>query len=141
MNDTATALPLEPAPLPEPSVASTPVASAPPGPVSPSALAEALNAPPAPDIRVKVQAPPLAPSLRNIPVDTRFVLGHARLVVGDLMDLARDRIIPIERGLSEPLDMEVNGTLVARAELLETDGGGLSVRIVEVIGAASGSDG
>lgn len=71
------------------------------------------------------------PSIMNIEVELRFVLGHARLNVGRLMDLADAQVLEIDRGIGDPIDIVANDTLIAEGELVETENG-LGVRVLRI---------
>ena len=74
------------------------------------------------------KAPDEGPSpLRNlemvmrIPVTMKIVLGSATMPVSNLMKLGRGAIIPLDRRVGEPVDVVVNGRVVARGEVVVVD--------------------
>ena len=94
-------------------------------------LADAVNA--ASAAAPRPRSSEASPSILGIEVDVQFVLGHARLSVASLMDLEAAQVVRMDRLVSDPIDVTVNGTLIAQAELVEDDAG-LAVRIVRIVG-------
>ena len=96
-------------------------------------LADALNDGPVPR-----GDPNRGPSILDIAVEVQFVLGHAKVSVGTLMDMAAAHVLRMDRAPGDPVDVVVNGTRVAEGELVgeEDDGdGGLGVRITRIFDA------
>jgi flagellar motor switch protein FliN/FliY len=83
-----------------------------------------------------------AGSMRNldmvmrIPVTMKIVLGSATMPVSDLMKLGRGAIIPLERRVGEPVDVVVNGRIVARGEVVVVDEATsrFGIKLTEVVG-------
>lgn len=57
----------------------------------------------------------------NIPVSVKIVLGSAIMPVGSLVKLGRGAVIPLDRGVGEPVDVVVNGRTIARGEVVVMD--------------------
>ena len=90
-------------------------------------LADAFNDGAAPSRR--------GPSILDIEVEVQFVLGHARVHVGTLMDMAAAHVLVMDRAPGDPVDVVVNGTRVAEGELVGEEGDGeLGVRITRICG-------
>ena len=126
-------------PLREPEHASGGVRSravAPPG--------EALARP----VRARAQPAGKAPDegvqrrLRNldmvmrIPVTVKIVLGSATMPVSSLVKLGRGAVIPLDRRVGEPVDVVVNGRVVARGEVVVVDEASsrFGIKLTEVVG-------
>lgn len=71
------------------------------------------------------------PSILEIEVEVRFVLGRADLDVGRLMALTDGDVLPMDRGPSDPVDVMVNGTRIAQGELVEGEAG-MGVRVTRL---------
>ncbi len=74
----------------------------------------------------------------RIPVTVKIVLGSATMPVANLMRLARGAVIPLDRRVGEPVDMVVNGRVVARGEVVVVDEGNsrFGIKLTEVAGPA-----
>ena len=64
----------------------------------------------------------------RIPVTVKIVLGSATMPVANLMQLGRGAVIPLDRRVGEPVDVVVNGRVVARGEVVVVDEGNLALR-------------
>jgi flagellar motor switch protein FliN len=72
----------------------------------------------------KSEAPPGAPNLNailSIPVTVQVVLGSTSLPVSGLMKLARGAIVSLDQRVGDPVDVIVNGTVIARGEIVVVD--------------------
>lgn len=92
------------------------------------------------DTLTKVETERRDPSLENqyrrsiysVPVQVTVSLGQQRLSVAELLGLKEDSILPLNAELEDPIDLIVEGKIVARGELIETPDGGLAVKITEI---------
>ena len=57
----------------------------------------------------------------NIPVEVTVELGRTKISLKDLYELAEGSIIELERLAGEPLDLVVNGQIVAQGEVVAID--------------------
>ncbi len=80
--------------------------------------------------------PPLG-LLAQVPVRLSVEVGAASLRLSDVLALEEGGIIELDRQADEPLDIKVNGTLIARGEIVVTDGR-FGVRLVDIVGDAGG---
>jgi len=73
----------------------------------------------------------------DVPIEITVSVGHARPTVRELLELASDAVLPLDRGVDDPVELYVGDRLIARGELQEAeeDGKGLVVRITEVVAA------
>ena len=53
-------------------------------------------------------------SVMSIPVSVQVILGTTRMQVSDLMKMSRGAIVPLDSRVGEPVDVVVNGRVVAR---------------------------
>jgi flagellar motor switch protein FliN len=75
--------------------------------------------------------------LAQVPVRLSVEVGAASLRLRDVLALEEGGVIELDRQADEPLDIKVNGTLIARGEIIVTDGR-FGVRLVEIV--AEGAD-
>ena len=57
----------------------------------------------------------------RIPVTVQIVLGTATMPVANLAKLGRGAVVPLDRRVGEPVDVVVNGKVVARGEVVVVD--------------------
>ncbi len=69
------------------------------------------------------------------------VLGNATMPVANLMKLGRGAVVPLDHRIGEPVDVVVNGRLVARGEVvvLEEDNSRFGVSLTEIAGPPGGT--
>ncbi len=71
-------------------------------------------------------------SIYQVPVTVTVSLGQMRLSVSDVLDLQSDSIVPLNARLEDPVELTIDNRVIARGDLVETDEGGLAVRITEI---------
>src|SRR5271166_5404059 len=86
--------------------------------------------------------PPAAPNLNailSIPVTVQVVLGSTSLPVANLMRLARGAVISLDQRVGDPVDIVVNGKVVARGEIVVVDESSqrFGVSLLEIVAGAS----
>ncbi|MFN4009113.1 flagellar motor switch protein FliN [Pannonibacter carbonis] len=79
-------------------------------------------------------------TILGIPVNIQVVLGSATMLVANLLKLGRGAVIPLNHRVGEPVDIVVNGRVVARGEVVvvEDDNSRFGVSLTEIISAQSG---
>ena len=87
-------------------------------------------------------AAPAAPNLNailSIPVTVQVVLGSTSLPVSSLMKLARGAVVSLDQRVGDPVDIVVNGKVVARGEVVVIDEASqrFGVSLLEVVAGAS----
>lgn len=65
--------------------------------------------------------PPNLQLVMDIPVTVSIELGRTRMSIHELLQLKPDSVIELERLVDEPMDVLVNGTLVAHGEVVVSD--------------------
>lgn len=77
-------------------------------------------------------------TILRIPVNVQVVLGSAVMPVANLMKLGRGAVIPLDHRVGEPVDVVVNGRIVARGEVVvvEDDNSRFGVSLTEIVGPA-----
>lgn len=79
-------------------------------------------------------------AVMTIPVVVQVVLGSTTMPVADLMKLSRGAIVALDHRVGEPVDVVVNGRVVARGELvvLDDDNSRFGVTLTEIVGSGAG---
>lgn len=74
-------------------------------------------------------------AILRVPMTVRIVLGSIHMSVSELMSLKRGSVIPLDRGVGEPVDIVVNNQLIARGEVIVVDEEGptFAVSVVDVV--------
>jgi flagellar motor switch protein FliN/FliY len=80
-------------------------------------------------------------AILRIPVTMQVVLGSATIPVANLMKLGRGAVVPLDHRVGEPVDVVVNGRIVARGEVVvvEEDNSRFGVSLTEIVGPLGGS--
>ena len=78
-------------------------------------------------------------SILRIPVAVQVMLGSATMPVANLMKLGKGAVIALDHGIGEPVDVVVNGRVVARGEMvvLDDDPTRVGVKLIEIVGSAA----
>jgi flagellar motor switch protein FliN/FliY len=71
--------------------------------------------------------------LSDVPIDLTVEIGRARLTVGETLELRQGSIVTLNRMAGEPVDLLVNGTPIARGEVVVIEEQ-FGVRITDVVG-------
>ncbi len=70
----------------------------------------------------------------NIPVQVSLELGKAKMDLRELLQLGQGSVVELERMVDEPLDVLVNGALVARGEVVVVDNK-FAIRLTDIVSA------
>jgi flagellar motor switch protein FliN/FliY len=73
--------------------------------------------------------------VKDIPVVLTVELGRTDMVIQDILELTPGKVIELDRLAGEPLDILVNGTLLARGEVVVVDEN-FGVRLTSIIDPA-----
>src|ERR1044071_4439917 len=94
------------------------------------------------DIGQTLGSGPNLDSILRIPVHLQVVLGSATMPVANLMKLGRGAIVPLDHRVGEPVDVVVNGRIVARGEVVvvEEDNSRFGVSLTEIVGPLGQGD-
>lgn len=68
---------------------------------------------------------------RNIPVTVSVELGRSQISLKEVLDLTEGSIVELQRLVGEPLDLVVNGQVVAQGEVVAIDNN-YGLRIINV---------
>ena len=79
-------------------------------------------------------------AILRIPVTIQVVIGSAVMPVAQLIKLGRGAVIPLDHRVGEPVDIVVNGRVVARGEVVvvEDDNSRFGVSLTEIVGPPNG---
>lgn len=71
----------------------------------------------------------------SVPVDVVVSVGTARPVIGELLAMRRDMVLPLSSRVDDPVELMVGDRVIARGELEEIgeESGRLGVRLTEVV--------
>lgn len=72
----------------------------------------------------------------DVPIEIIVSVGRAKPRIRDLLSLQPDDVVPLDRKISDPVEIYVGDKLIARGELQETEGdpaGQLAVRLTEIV--------
>jgi flagellar motor switch protein FliN/FliY len=107
-----------------------------------TAPANAAEPQPAPLGNLKADAPEGAPSrelnldvVLDIPVTLSMEVGRSRISIRNLLQLNQGSVVELERATGEPLDIYVNGTLIAHGEVVVVNDK-FGIRLTDVISPA-----
>ena len=76
--------------------------------------------------------------LREVPLEVSAELGRARMSVSEILQLNVGSIVELDRTAGSPVDVVVNGSLIARGEVVVIDEE-YGVRITEILARVSDS--
>jgi len=75
-------------------------------------------------------------TLRDVPVTVGVELGRVDVPIGELLRMREGSVVELDREVAEPVDVRVNGRLLARGEVVVVDGR-FGVRLTELVGGAA----
>jgi flagellar motor switch protein FliN len=78
-------------------------------------------------------------AILDIPLSVQVVLGGTSMPVANLMKLGRGAVIPLDHRVGQPVDIVVNGRVIARGDMtvIEGDVDRLGVSLTEIVGQAA----
>src|SRR5688572_28083646 len=93
------------------------------------AAAEAMMSPPVASRDVNIDV------ILDVPVTLSLEVGRTRLPIRSLLQLNQGSVVELERAAGEPLDVFVNGTLVAHGEVVVVNEK-FGIRLTDVVSPA-----
>jgi flagellar motor switch protein FliN/FliY len=75
--------------------------------------------------------------LSDVPVELAVEIGRTRMTVGATLELRPGSIVVLDRVAGEPVDLLVNGTPIARGEVVVIDEE-FALRVTDVLGERPG---
>ena len=80
--------------------------------------------------------PPGFGLIQDIDVRLTVELGRTDMPLREVLALSEDSVVMLDRLTDEPLDVKVNGKLIARGEVV-AEGNRFGLRIIELVGVGS----
>jgi flagellar motor switch protein FliN len=77
--------------------------------------------------------------LSDVPVELAVEIGRTHMTVGATLELRPGSVVVLDRMAGEPVDLLVNGTPIARGEVVVIDEE-FALRVTDVIGEHAGSE-
>jgi flagellar motor switch protein FliN/FliY len=77
--------------------------------------------------------------LSDVPVELAVEIGRTHMTVGATLELRPGSVVVLDRMAGEPVDLLVNGTPIARGEVVVIDEE-FALRVTDVIGDRAGTD-
>ena len=77
--------------------------------------------------------------LSDVPVELAVEIGRTRMTVGATLELRPGSIVVLDRVAGEPVDLLVNGTPIARGEVVVIDEE-FALRVTDVLGERAVAD-
>jgi flagellar motor switch protein FliN/FliY len=77
--------------------------------------------------------------LSAVPVDLSVEIGRAHMSVGETLELREGSVVTLDRMAGEPVDLLVNGTPIARGEVVVIDEQ-FGLRLTQVLSRPGGAD-
>ncbi|MFK8047090.1 MAG: flagellar motor switch protein FliN [Halioglobus sp.] len=71
-------------------------------------------------------------ALLDVQVQLSVEIGRSKVPIQQLISLNQGSVIELDRGVNEPLDLLVNGTLMARGEVVVVDGQ-FGLRLIDIV--------
>jgi len=100
---------------------------------------EPQSAPQEPDAPAGASAtsPPKLDAILSIPVTVQVVLGGTTMPVASLMKLGRGAVVTLDQKVGDPVNVVVNGRVIARGEVVVVDeeSARYGVSLVEIVSA------
>ena len=74
----------------------------------------------------------------NVPIEVVVSVGVARPLIGDLLEMDRNHLMPIDSNIDDPVELRVKGRVIARGELTQVPDADdqLGVKITEIVSMA-----
>ncbi|NCF76924.1 MAG: flagellar motor switch protein FliN [Proteobacteria bacterium] len=70
--------------------------------------------------------------LLDVPVFMTVEVGRKSLTIKELLSLTPGTVVTFDRSVTEPMDILINGTLIARGEVVSADGR-YGLRLVDIV--------
>ncbi|MBM2575670.1 FliM/FliN family flagellar motor switch protein [Jannaschia sp. Os4] len=72
-------------------------------------------------------------AMMGVRLHVQIVLGETRMTLAEVMALRAGAVVDLDRRVGDPVDLVVGGRLVARGDLVRTEGGPVGLRLTEVL--------
>lgn len=74
-------------------------------------------------------------ALMDVQVTLSVEIGRCKMPIKQLISLNQGAVVELDRSVNEPLDLLVNGTLIARGEVVVVEGQ-FGLRLIDVVSAS-----
>jgi flagellar motor switch protein FliN/FliY len=74
-------------------------------------------------------------ALMDVQVTLSVEIGRSKMPIKQLISLNQGAVVELDRSVNEPLDLLVNGTLIARGEVVVVEGQ-FGLRLIDVVSAS-----
>lgn len=71
--------------------------------------------------------------VENVVVDLAVELGRMSMRIREIKSLRQGEVISLQRPVGDPLDIRINGRIIARGEVVATEGHQYGIRITEIV--------
>lgn len=72
--------------------------------------------------------------IQDVPVDLEIELGRKRIPLEEVLKLEQGSVVSLDKTADDPIDLYVNGTLVANGMLITIDDEELGFQITDIVG-------
>ena len=71
----------------------------------------------------------------NVPIEVVVCVGAARPLIGDLLEMERNHLLPLDSAIDDPVELRVKDKVIARGELTQVPDteGQLGVKVTEIV--------
>ncbi|MEM9705814.1 MAG: FliM/FliN family flagellar motor switch protein [Pseudomonadota bacterium] len=85
----------------------------------------------------KIRESDLKKSIFSVPIVVTVTVGSARPLIGELLSMGRDHLLPLDSNIDDPVELRVKDRVIARGELtqVDEDSGRLGIRLTEIVEA------
>jgi len=136
----STTAPAQAAPVAAP--VSQPVPAAAAAPAAPAPVKTTAPQPAAQTVQFAPLAPGAAPAAQSgldlildVPLKVTVELGRTRMQIRDVLELGKGSVVELDKLAGEPVDLLVNGKLIARGEVVVIDEN-FGVRVTDIVSPA-----
>ena len=87
---------------------------------------------------LKDSSPPGSPDevdldvILDVPVTLALEVGRTKITIRDLLKLNQGSVVELEKAADQPMDLLVNGTLVAHAEIVVVEES-FGIRLIDIV--------
>ena len=73
-------------------------------------------------------------SIDAVKVTMTVEIGRVSMTIKELRQTRQGTVIPLDRAVGDPIDIRANGSLIARGEVVSTEGHKYGIRVTEIVG-------
>lgn len=84
------------------------------------------------DVNIPVDISKRLELILDIPITVSFEIGSRKLQIEDIVKLSPSSIVELNKNIDQPIDIKVNGVLVAKGELYQVEDK-FAVKIIQII--------